>query len=74
MLNSNTSKEHIKIHYKPTFFVEFTCDTCFLNLFDTLFRVCPINPQGVSYLSAPCPNGPQGGAELVTGDELVPLP
>ena len=37
-------------------------------------RGCPFYPQGVSYSSPPCPDNPQGGAQLVTGDEPVPLP
>ena len=36
--------------------------------------MCPFYPQGVSYSSPPCPDNPQGGAELVNGDELDPLP
>ena len=37
-------------------------------------RGCPFYPQGVSYSSPPCPDNPQGEAQLVTGDEPVPLP
>ena len=38
------------------------------------FRVCPFYPQGLLYSSPPCPDDPQGRAELVIGDEPVPLP
>ena len=45
------------------------------------FRVCPLYPRGctfyppgVSHSSTPCPDNPRGGAELITGDEPVPLP
>ena len=37
-------------------------------------RGCPFSPRGVSYSSPPRPDNLQGGAELVTGDEPVPLP